>query len=287
MNAIILAAGIASRFVPLSYEKPKGLFEVRGERLIERQIRQLLQAGVSDITLVLGYKAELFQYLREKYGVKTVLNEDYRRYNNISSLVKVIDCLDNTFICCSDHYFNRNVFLEQPGHSYYAALFANGETNEYCLTTNENDQIVEVGVGGANCWYMAGHAFFSHDFSVVFKRFLEHDYKNESMRHFYWEDVFVRHLKYLPMSIMRCCDDDIREFDTFDELRCFDSSYLMDSQSSIIKDICMQMGCNEWELTGFQVIPEIKESFMFCKSGMKYGFNIKTRVIHDMSTEAR
>ena len=40
-NAIIMAAGTSSRFAPLSYEKPKSLIEVKGEVLIERQIRQL------------------------------------------------------------------------------------------------------------------------------------------------------------------------------------------------------------------------------------------------------
>ena len=37
-HAVIMAAGLSSRFAPLSYEKPKALFEVRGEILIERQI---------------------------------------------------------------------------------------------------------------------------------------------------------------------------------------------------------------------------------------------------------
>lgn len=38
-NAIIMAAGTSSRFAPLSFERPKALIEVRGEILIERQIR--------------------------------------------------------------------------------------------------------------------------------------------------------------------------------------------------------------------------------------------------------
>ena len=40
-NAVIMAAGLSSRFAPISYEKPKALICVRGEILIERQIRQL------------------------------------------------------------------------------------------------------------------------------------------------------------------------------------------------------------------------------------------------------
>ncbi|MBQ1982979.1 MAG: NTP transferase domain-containing protein, partial [Clostridia bacterium] len=45
-NAVIMAAGTASRFAPLSYERPKALISVKGEVLIERQIRQLKEAGV-------------------------------------------------------------------------------------------------------------------------------------------------------------------------------------------------------------------------------------------------
>ena len=30
-NAVILAAGLSSRFAPISYERPKGLLKVRGE----------------------------------------------------------------------------------------------------------------------------------------------------------------------------------------------------------------------------------------------------------------
>ena len=53
-NAIIMAAGMSSRFVPLSLEMPKGLLKVKDEILIERQIKQLHEAGINDITLVLG-----------------------------------------------------------------------------------------------------------------------------------------------------------------------------------------------------------------------------------------
>ena len=72
-SAVILAAGSATRFIPLSLEQPKGLYEVRGERLIERQIQQLQEAGVRDITIVLGYKKDMFAYLEEKYGVRLVM----------------------------------------------------------------------------------------------------------------------------------------------------------------------------------------------------------------------
>ena len=81
-NAVILAAGMSTRFAPLSYEKPKGLLNVKGEILIERQIKQLHSVGIKDITLVVGYMKEKMFYLEEKYGVEIVVNEDYYKYNN-------------------------------------------------------------------------------------------------------------------------------------------------------------------------------------------------------------
>lgn len=45
-NAIILAVGKSNRFAPFTYEKPKGLFKVQGEILIERQIEQLRETSV-------------------------------------------------------------------------------------------------------------------------------------------------------------------------------------------------------------------------------------------------
>lgn len=67
-NAIIMAAGTSSRFAPLSFEQHKAMTVVKGEVLIERQIEQLQDAGVPEIIIVTGYKAEQFEYLVKKYG---------------------------------------------------------------------------------------------------------------------------------------------------------------------------------------------------------------------------
>lgn len=109
-NAVILAAGLSTRFAPISYEKPKGLLRVRDEVLIERQIRQLKEAGIDDITVVVGYKKEYFFYLEELFGVRIVVNEHYAKRNNHSSLMAVLDKLGRTYVCSSDNYFVENPF---------------------------------------------------------------------------------------------------------------------------------------------------------------------------------
>lgn len=274
-NAIIMAAGTASRFVPLSQERPKGLLEVKGEILIERQIRQLKEAGVDDITLVVGYKAELFEYLKDKFDVDIVVNEDFNKYNNTSSIIRVIDKLDNTFICCSDNYFHRNVFMEEADSSYYSALYTDGETGEYCLTTNEKDEIMHVSVGGKDSWYMVGHVFFNRFFSKKFREIMIEEYKNDITRQGYWEDVYIRYIDKLPkMKIHKYDDNVIEEFDSLDELRTFDKSYIDDTRSSVLKSISKELSCKEGDLSSFKNIRN-KEGlvFSFEKKGEQFIYN--------------
>lgn len=259
-----MAAGTSSRFVPLSLEKPKGLLEVNGEVLIERQIRQLQEAGISDITIIVGYKAELFDYLKDKFGVSLVYNEDFQKYNNTSSIIRVLDKLANTYICSSDNYFPKNVFLDESSESYYSALYAEGNTKEYCLSVNEKDYIERVTVGGHDSWYMVGHVYFSNDFSSKFREILKDDYQEETIRRSYWEDVYIKHINELPkMRIHRYKEHDIEEFDSLDELRLFDKSYLNDSRSSILKYIAEKFNCGEEDLYGFTNIQHAGDSVMF------------------------
>lgn len=112
-NAIIMAAGTSSRFAPISFEKHKALIEVKGEILIERQIRQLREAGIFEIIIVVGYKKEQFEYLRDKYNVTLIENSQYLYRNNNSSIYAVMNYLKNSYICSSDNYFMENPFASQ------------------------------------------------------------------------------------------------------------------------------------------------------------------------------
>ena len=132
-NAVIMAAGASSRFAPLSYEMPKALIPVRGEVLIERQIRQLQEAGVPEIIVVTGYKHECFDYLADKFHVKLVHNPEYHVRNNHSSIYAVRNYLHNSYICSSDNYFTKNPFETEVDDAYYAAVYADGETREWCM----------------------------------------------------------------------------------------------------------------------------------------------------------
>ena len=275
MNAIIMAAGTSSRFAPLSYEKPKGLLNVKGEILIERQIRQLQEAGISDITVVVGYKAELFEYLIDKFNVSLILNEEYNQYNNTSSIIRVIDKLEDTYICSSDNYFPKNVFIEIPTNSYYSALYTKGATGEYCISTDAQDNIISVTVGGKDSWYMIGHVFFNKDFSEKFRQIMIKEYQKEETKKEYWEDVYIKHINELPlMKIHRYQPHDIEEFDSLEELRMFDENYINHTGCQIFQNITSILQCEEKDIYQINVLKKgmTNSSFSFTckKDGKKY-----------------
>ena len=247
-NAIIMAAGTSSRFAPLSFEKHKAMTVVKGEVLIERQIEQLKAAGIPDIYIVTGYKAEQFDYLVLKYGVKLIHNPDYLTRNNNGSIWVARDILGNSYICSSDNYFAENPFEAEVDDAYYAAEYAEGHTAEWCMTEDEMGYIDSVEIGGDNAWYMLGHTFWSREFSKQFLSILEDEYNLPETADKLWEKIFMAHLDVLKMRIRKYKPGVIYEFDTMDELREFDESYKTDTRSVLIKKVASQLGTKEEDI---------------------------------------
>lgn len=247
-NAVILAAGLSSRFAPISYEKPKGVLKVRGEVLIERQIEQLHDAGIEDITVVVGYKKEYFFYLRKKYGVTLVNNDEYASRNNNGSFWRVRERLGNTYVCSSDDYFTQNPFDAYVFKAYYSAQYAEGETKEWCMETGTGGRITKVTVGGADSWYMLGHVYFDRAFSQRFVKILEEEYDRPETTDMLWEDLYVEHIKELDMVLRPYPAGVINEFDSLDELRAFDPHFLENVDSEIFDNIVAVLGCTKAEI---------------------------------------
>ena len=284
-NAVIMAAGTASRFAPLSYERPKALIEVKGEVLIERQIRQLQEAGIREILLVVGYQKEKFTYLAEKCGVELIENPDYLTRNNNASIYAVKDRLKNTYICSSDNYFAENPFESVVDEAYYAAVYAEGETKEWCMTEDGDGYINNVTVGGRDAWYMLGHTFWSEDFSRRFVAILEEIYERPETANLLWESIFMAHLDELKMKIRRYSDDVIFEFDTLDELRVFDNSYVDDTRSTILKTLAKRLACREADMvnvTAYKTADNAAAGMRFTVGNKRYEYAYETKTVKEI-----
>jgi len=281
-NAIILAAGTSSRFAPLSFERPKALVEVRGEVLIERQIRQLQEAGIPTIYVVTGYKAEQLAYLKDKFGVELIHNPDYLTRNNNASIYVARHVLRNSYICSADNYFAENPFTLEVDGSYYAAVYADGETAEWCMTTDAHGIIHSVTVGGHDAWYMLGHTFWDERFSRRFLEILLAEYDKPETADKLWEDIYIAHLDELKMAMRKYGDGTIFEFDTLDELRAFDDSYCDDTRSAILRRIAGELQCRQREITDIRAYrggANDAAGFTFTLRGRSYRYAYETQAL--------
>lgn len=272
-NAVIMAAGMSSRFVPLSLEKPKGLLVVKNEVLIERQIEQLQEAGIEDILIVLGYKKEAFFYLEDKYGVKILINPEYNIKNNTHTLYLAQKYIGNTYICSSDDYFEDNVFTDYVYQSYYAAIHVTEKTNEYYMIPDSKKNVSRVEKSGADGYIMLGHVYWDNQFAEAFLNLLNEHHEIGDYDGNLWEDLFADNVRKLPpMEIKDYPDDVIFEFDSLEELRQFDAYYVKNTHSKIMKNICKVLNCKEEEILEFKAIKEglTNTSFVFEVHGKKY-----------------
>lgn len=273
-NAIILAAGKSSRFAPFTYEKPKGLFCVKGEILIERQIEQLQSAGIEDIYIVVGYMKEKFFYLEQKYGVKLIVNNQFGKKGNLYTLYIAKDYLSNTFICCADHYFLSNPFLEEneANISYRACSYQTGKFREFAVKVSDAEVITNLTVGGKNSLAMVGHAYFNEKFSFIFRTLLEDEINDFGISAMFWEEFYAKHMTELTLYMKKYKEDEILEFDNIEDLRLFDSEFLLNVDSEIITNICDTLSCCPNEITDIAVINAglTNVSFSFNVNGILY-----------------
>ena len=98
MKALILAAGLGTRLAPITNDRPKSLVPVNGQPIILKQIDNLHKNGITDITVVSGYKANI---LEEKIHalypeIRIIESVDYATTNNMYSAYLAHEVMENS-----------------------------------------------------------------------------------------------------------------------------------------------------------------------------------------------
>lgn len=98
-QVIILAAGRSRRMEKLSRREPKCLLPYKGERVLERLVRQIEDSGIQKIYIVTGYCAnKIDEIFRDDPIVTTVENKFYEEDVNILSLSLAISKADGPVV---------------------------------------------------------------------------------------------------------------------------------------------------------------------------------------------
>ncbi|MDR1088874.1 MAG: NTP transferase domain-containing protein [Coriobacteriales bacterium] len=271
-NAIILAAGLGTRFAPFTYDTPKGLLKVNGTPMIHRQIEQLLEAGIREIVIVVGYLAEMFEYLVDRYGVTLVYNPEYAIKNNLASLHAARAYLGNSYVLVADNWIEQSVFYPYEPDSWVSCLYFEDETVDWGVTTGPHDLITRIEFGARDDWAMVGPAHFTSEFSARYRPLLEEYYARPGTGDYYWEHIIKENIGSLPLHIKRQNRTNLYEFENFEDLRGYDPSYLGETDNEVLGIIAQVFDIPQSEIVGISPMSEgmTNRSFVFEVAGERY-----------------
>ena len=263
-NAIILAAGFGLRMVPINLSTPKAFLEVDGERLIDRLILQLNEVGITEITVVVGFMKDSFEYLIDEYGVELVYNSDFASSNNIRSLGLVLDRLSNTYIIPCDIWCNRNPFRNVELYSWY--MVSDLIDEDSTVRVNRKMELVTHTPGNS----MIGICYLLVQDAIVVKERLQQLIEDGKHDDSFWETALYNKDRMIIQARV-VHSTDVVEINTYEQLRDLDSDSNQ-LKSDAMKTIADALGCKESEVQEISVLKKgmTNRSFLFSVNGSKY-----------------
>ena len=266
-NAIILAAGFGMRMVPINTETPKGLLEIKGERLIERTIRQLHEVGITEIYVVVGFMKEQYEYLIDEYGVDLIVAPDYATKNNLHSLKTAADYLSNSYIIPCDIWCEKNPYSRNELYSWY--MVSDLVDDDSTVRVNRKQElVVQKEQAGGNA--MIGICYLLEAEAETVRERLEELGRDSRYDGAFWEETLYQKDRMIVTARVVHAADAV-EINTYEQLREIDSDSSQ-LQTEAIQVICQALSARPDEVTNITVLKKgmTNRSFLFSCKDKKY-----------------
>tara|TARA_Y100000310_G_scaffold51473_1_gene47431 strand:- start:636 stop:1454 length:819 start_codon:yes stop_codon:yes gene_type:complete len=155
LNAIILAAGQGKRLTSLTKNKPKCMVNLFGKTMLEWQVSVFRKCGITDISVVTGYRSKLINLP----GLKFFQNKKFETTNMVESLFCASQELSKqTIVSYGDIIFEKKVLdkliqskadfsiiVDKNWRRYWEIRFDNPLNDAESLRIDTNDNITSIG----------------------------------------------------------------------------------------------------------------------------------------------
>ena len=259
-NAVILAAGFGMRMVPINLSTPKAFLEVNGEKLIDRLIMQLHEVNVTDITVVVGFMKDSFEYLIDEYGVKLSYSADYASTNNIHSLRTVVDQIGNTYIVPCDIWCDRNPFRRYELYSWYMVSDMVDEISDVRVNRKMELVKVQASAGGNG---MIGISYLANSEAEIVRNRIKCFYEDSSYNDKFWEEALYTDDRMIVQArVVHAAD--VVEINTYEQLRDLDSDSNQ-LKSDALQTIADNLDCRTGDIVDIEILKKgmTNRSFLF------------------------
>lgn len=225
-RAVFIAAGFGTRLVPLTFNTPKPLVRVHGQRIIDGLLDACLDAEIEEIYIVRGYLAEQFDQLLYKYPMlKFIENPAYNEANNISSAFCARYLLQGAYVFEADLLINNPRVVKKYQYQSNYLGFYKERTDDWCFEVKDGF-IVEQKVGGLNCYQEFGISYWSPMDGARLAEDIEKAYEMPGGKELYWDQVATQIFRdHYKIALRECREEDIIEIDTYKELKAIDPTY--------------------------------------------------------------
>lgn len=266
-NAVILAAGYGLRMVPINMDCPKGLLTVDGEHLIDRLIKQLKEKGINDITVVVGFMKEKYEYLIDTFGVNLVYNKDYASKNNLHSLNCVVNQISNTYIIPCDIWCVKNPFSDTEFYSWYMLNELIDSNSTVRVTRNQSIENIKKEQSGNK---MIGISYISENDSKQLKDNIKKLCKDIANDNVFWEKALFD-MGNIEVNANIMLSSEVTEINSYEQLRELDcSSKELENES--LEVISKTLNCKNEDIKNIKTLKKgmTNRSFIFTVDSKKY-----------------
>ncbi len=222
-RAVILAAGRGERLRPESDQIPKPMTKVHTQRFVETQLDALARVGISDITIVRGYKGEMFDELLGEYPhLKFIDNPEWHSAGAIVSAALAIDKLAGAYLIEGDLYMKNTSILRpfEYRSSWYSQPIPT--ENDWFFSVDETERIQALDFGTTDHhrhYKYVGIQYWAPREAELLKADLKTVLATPSGRQAFIESVpFAPHTGTYEIYARKIGPDDATEVDTYEEL---------------------------------------------------------------------
>lgn len=230
MQAIILAAGMGKRLLPLTEKTPKGLIQVGEKTLTEYTVEKLLRLGINDINIVTGHEAESFPLLLGQsfpdQKINYILNERFETTNNSYSIWLAREVMQDGFLLLNSDIIYDSYILEKilaAGESACLAIDTVKKLGDEEMKVSMSDRRItgiskQIPLTDALGEYI-GILKMNRQASSLFLKHLEESLLERQELNIYYEDVLHYMLPEYPVYAV---DTDGRAWTEIDTLTDYD-----------------------------------------------------------------
>jgi choline kinase len=129
MKVLLLAAGRGTRISRYLSGNPKCTVDIGEEQLIRYTINMFQRKGITEIAMVLGYRAEVIKELLKDYNIKYYYNPFFDVTNSIASAWfarEYLADMDDTLIMNADVYLEESLLDHILACKLSPVMFADG-----------------------------------------------------------------------------------------------------------------------------------------------------------------